>query len=188
MTQKRFAAIDHTFEQFQQDGAVAIGTLLANLRADKHPHVRSLTKKAEKSQKDLEDGLRYWSNDGSHLTHQEFTEYFKDANACIPLEREEFYVDLLIHTFGLFESGVTNERILQLEVTVFERVRQRTQIKKDEGLRSNLAFQFIDLEEKGLIDFQRFVAVLDRIGCRFTDKECKALFYKHSQGSNLLSY
>lgn len=97
-------------------------------------------------------------------------------------------MDLLIHTFGLFENAVTKERIQQLEVTVFERVRQRTEIKKDEGIRSTSAFQFIDLEEKKLIDFQRFVAVLDRIGCRFTDKECQALFYKHSQGSNLLSY
>jgi Ca2+-binding EF-hand superfamily protein len=49
-------------------------------------------------------------------------------------------------------------------------VRQRTEIKKDEGIRSNSAFHFIDLEEKGLIDYQRFVAVLDRIGCKFTDK------------------
>ena len=42
--------------------------------------------------------------------------------------------------------------------------------------------------EKGLVDLQRFVAVLDRFGCRFTDKECKALFYKHSGGNNLLPY
>ena len=39
-----------------------------------------------------------------------------------------------------------------------------------------------------MIDYQRFVAVLDRVGCKFTDKECKALFYKHSHGSTLLSY
>jgi len=44
------------------------------------------------------------------------------------------------------------------------------------------------LEEKGVIDFQRFVGVLDRIGCKFSDAECKALFYKHSRGSNVLTY
>jgi len=32
------------------------------------------------------------------------------------------------------------------------------------------------------------VAVLDRIGCKFTDKECKAVFYKHSNGTNVLGY
>jgi hypothetical protein len=31
--------------------------------------VRSLTKKAEKAQKDIEDGLRYWSRDGTSLTY-----------------------------------------------------------------------------------------------------------------------
>jgi hypothetical protein len=81
------AVIDHTFEQFQQNSYVSIATLLANLKLNKHPHVRSLSKKGDKSQKDFEQGFRYWSNDGSNLTHQEFTEYFKDANACIPLER-----------------------------------------------------------------------------------------------------
>jgi hypothetical protein len=32
------------------------------------------------------------------------------------------------------------------------------------------------------------VGVLDRIGCKFTDGECKALFYKHTGGRNVLSY
>lgn len=39
-----------------------------------------------------------------------------------------------------------------------------------------------------MIDYQRFVGVLDRIGCKFTDAECKAVFYKHSGGNNVLSY
>jgi hypothetical protein len=38
------------------------------------------------------------------------------------------------------------------------------------------------------MDYQTFVGVLDRIGCKFVDKECKAVFYKHSGGSNVLSY
>lgn len=69
MTQKRYAAIDHTFEQFHQNGVVCMKTLLANLKADKHPHVRSLSKKAEKSQLDLQEGLKYWSSDKANLTH-----------------------------------------------------------------------------------------------------------------------
>ena len=38
------------------------------------------------------------------------------------------------------------------------------------------------------MDYKTFVGVLDRIGCRFSDKECKAVFYKHSNGSNILPY
>jgi len=55
-------------------------------------------------------------------------------------------------------------------------------------LKSSSSFKFIDIEEKGLIDYQRFIGVLDRIGCKFTDAECKAVFYKHSGGNSLLSY
>jgi Ca2+-binding EF-hand superfamily protein len=93
-----------------------------------------------------------------------------------------------VHTFGLFDNGVSLDRLQQLEVTVFEKIRQRTYFKKDEGLKSSNVFKFLDLEGKGLLDYVGFVAVLDRIGCKFSDKECKALFYKHSQGSSALSY
>jgi Ca2+-binding EF-hand superfamily protein len=55
-------------------------------------------------------------------------------------------------------------------------------------LKASNVFKFLDIEEKGLLDYVGFVAVLDRIGCKFTDKECKALFYKHSNGASLLGY
>lgn len=45
ITQKRLATIDHTFEQIQQSGRISINNALSILRTDKHPHVRSLTKK-----------------------------------------------------------------------------------------------------------------------------------------------
>lgn len=67
-------------------------------------------------------------------------------------------------------------------------MRQRTEIKKDEGLKSSNCFKFEDLENKGLMDYRKFLEVLDRIGCKFSDDECKAIFYKHSKGSNLLEY
>jgi Ca2+-binding EF-hand superfamily protein len=68
ITEKRLATIDFTFLQFQQNGRVAISALLSSLRSDKHPHVRSLMKKAEKVQRDIEDGLNYWSHDGKTFT------------------------------------------------------------------------------------------------------------------------
>lgn len=67
-------------------------------------------------------------------------------------------------------------------------MRQRTYIKKDEGWKASNVFKFLDIEEKGVLDFVSFVAVLERIGCKFTDKECKAVFYKHSNGTNVLGY
>lgn len=188
LSQKRLAAIDHTFCQFEQDGRASLELLFKSVSAERHPHVRSMSKKGEKAQFDIEEGLKYWSADGTCLTYEEFSEFCKDVNATVPLEREEFFIDLLIHTFGLFDHSVSLERILQIEVTVFEKVRQRTQIRKDEGLKASSVFKFLDLEEKGVMDYRTFVGVLDRVGCKFSDKECRAVFFKHSGGSSLLGY
>lgn len=67
-SQKRLAAIDHTFDQFQTDGKVSLSTLIGSLKIDQHPHVRSLSKKPERAQFDVEEGLKYWSGDGVSLT------------------------------------------------------------------------------------------------------------------------
>jgi hypothetical protein len=47
-----------------------------------------------------------------------------------------------------------------MEVILYEKVRQRTYIKKDEGLTAHQAFKFFDMEDKGMIDFPRFRSVL----------------------------
>lgn len=40
-------------------------------------------------------------------------------------------MDIFVHTLGLFDSAVSLDRIQQLEITIFEKIRQRTYVKKD---------------------------------------------------------
>jgi Ca2+-binding EF-hand superfamily protein len=47
-----------------------------------------------------------------------------------------------------------------MEVILYEKVRQRTYVKKDEGLKAQSAFKFFDMEDKGYIDFNRFKSTL----------------------------
>lgn len=42
-----------------------------------------------------------------HLNEEEFKEYCLDVNACVPLEREEFFVDIFVNCFGLLDNRVT---------------------------------------------------------------------------------
>lgn len=49
------------------------------------------------------------------------------------MEREEFFVDNLIHSFHLMDNSVKMDRLKQMEVTIYEKVRQKTYVKKDEG-------------------------------------------------------
>lgn len=54
ITQKRLATIDHTFDQFQHNGKAPLSTLIASLRIEKHPHVRSSSKNADRARVDIE--------------------------------------------------------------------------------------------------------------------------------------
>lgn len=44
------------------------------------------------------------------------------------------------------------------------------------------------MEDKGIVDFDRFVQTLERLACKFTDKENKALYLKHAGSDGILTY
>lgn len=107
-------------------------------------------------------------------------EYYADVNATLPKEKEEYFVDILLTTWGITSSVdyVSPERLADLEIILYEKIRQKTFTKEDEGKTVNRAFKYFDVEEKGVIDIRQFRATLDKFGCVFTDKEILALFNK----------
>lgn len=44
------------------------------------------------------------SSDGAHITEPEFLDYYADVNATLPVEKEEYFVDV---TFSLCDSLLT---------------------------------------------------------------------------------
>ena len=86
------------------------------------------------------------------------------------------------------DNRVTIDRLKQMEVTIFEKVRQKTYIKKDEGEKGKTGFRFFDMEDKGIVDYGRFVQTLERLACKFTDKEMKVLYQKHAGQDGILTY
>lgn len=73
-------------------------------------------------------------------------------------------------------------------MTIYEKVRQKTYVKKDEGDKSKGAFRFFDMEDKGIVDYGRFLQTMERLGCKFTDKELKVLYQKHAGEDGILTY
>ncbi len=61
-------------------------------------------------------------------------------------------------------------------------------MKKDEGDKSKAGFRFFDMEDKGVVDYDRFVQTLERLGCKFTSKEMKVLYQKHAGSDGILTY
>lgn len=59
------------------------------------------------------------------MSEQQFIEYYADINSCLPAERDDYFVDLLIKTWGLGSDAafVSPKRIADMEDIVFEKVR-----------------------------------------------------------------
>lgn len=44
------------------------------------------------------------------------------------------------------------------------------------------------MEDKGIVDYGRFVQTLERLGCKFLDKEMRVLYRKHAGSDGILTY
>lgn len=44
------------------------------------------------------------------------------------------------------------------------------------------------MEDKGIVDYGRFIQTFERLGCKFTDKEMKVLYQKHAGSDGILTY
>jgi hypothetical protein len=44
------------------------------------------------------------------------------------------------------------------------------------------------MEDKGIVDYERFVQVLEKLACKFTPKEMKALYAKHAGSDGIMTY
>lgn len=88
---------------------------------------------------------------------------------------------MVISTWGVTasESYVSPERLAELESILYEKIRQKTFTKEDEGKTVKKAFMYFDLEGKGVVDIKQFASSLRKFGCVFSDAEIAALFQKY---------
>ena len=100
-------------------------------------------------------------------------------------------MDVIISTWGVTasESYVSPERLAELETIIYEKIRQKTFTKEDEGKTVKKAFQYFDLEGKGVVDIKQFSSALRKFGCVFSEVEIFALFTKYdTDQSSKLAY
>jgi Ca2+-binding EF-hand superfamily protein len=112
------------------------------------------------------------------ITEEAFIEYYACASMVLPAERETYFCDTVIKTWGL-TAGVANvhsSRIAQLEDIVFEKIRQRTHGTDDEGKTAKRIFKHFDLDGFGTIEMKEFTCALETLGCVFPAHEMTALF------------
>ena len=123
---------------------------------------------------------------GGVVTESDFIDYYSDINACLPAEKDDYFVDLVLKTWGLTAEKVyvSSQRLIELEDIIFEKVRQRTHGADDEGKTIRKIFRHFDLDGFGTIEPHEFKKALETLGCIFKEHEIDALFKKYDANSN----
>lgn len=73
-------------------------------KSENHPRVRTNQKNKTQIFNEFKDAIMKRTLDGKTVSETEFLEYYADINATLPYEKEEFFVDIVLSTWGLSSS------------------------------------------------------------------------------------
>lgn len=94
-------------------------------------------------------------------------------------------------TWGLVnpEDYVCPKRLREIELILFEKVREKSDGKTNEWKCSKKALSYFDLGDQKSCDITAFTKALEKFGCTFKANEIKALFTKYdTDNSGKLDY
>lgn len=126
MNEKRLAVVRHAWSFLDKQSAkrVQFGQLLQLYQAQNHPRVLTREKKQETIYNDFESclGLRA---QGGYISEDSFIQYYADINATLPAEKDDYFVDIVLKTWGLNNEKaiVSPQRVEEIENIIFEKVR-----------------------------------------------------------------
>lgn len=183
-SEKRLASVKYAFEVLSTEGPVTVPGLESRFKAEAHPRVRTRQKKAETVFTEFMQGLRGRAGE-AEISEASFIEFYADLNACLPAEKEEYFIDIVLSTWGLSQdSYITPKRIEELEDIIFEKIRQKTHGADDEGKTVMKTFRHFDLNGNGVICMDEFLQVLESYGCLFKENEITALFQRFDKDNS----
>jgi len=192
MNEKRLAVVKHAWQSLDEknEKRLSWGKLQTAYKVEEHPRVKTREKKSEQVRAEFIDTLGKLQQ-GGFISEQAFIEYYSNINACLPAEKDDYFVDLVLKTWGLTQNKVrvSAERVAEIESVIFEKVRQRTHGADDEGKTVKKIFKHFDIDGYGTIEPNEFKKALETLGCTFKDIELEAVFKKFdSNGNGKLDY
>lgn len=164
--EKRMSVVKYAWQMLDSSsaGKVDISTLVSNYQAANHPRVKLREKKEENVLQEFEAGLSFRAQ-GAEVTEATFLDYYADISACLPAEKDEYFIDTVLETWGLSQdSYITPERVAELEDILYEKVRQRTHGADDEGKTAGRVFRHFDKDESNSVSFEEFNQALEAYG------------------------
>ena len=150
MNEKRLAVVKHAWSSFGKK-EVAWDALRSAYHVDAHPRLRTREKRAEQVSTDFADSFGKLIS-GGVVTEANFIDYYADINATLPAEKDDYFVDLVLKSWGLDAKTTVNaQRLDELQTVIFEKIRQKTHGIEDEGRTVKKIFKHFDLDGFGTI-------------------------------------
>ncbi len=89
-----------------------------------HPRVKSREKKPETVFNDFVNMMGSAAQ-GGVITEDAFINYYANINAALPAEKDDYFVDVILSTWGLNsdKTKVDPRRLQELEDIIFEKIR-----------------------------------------------------------------
>ena len=163
---KRIGVVKYAWQMLDSEhsGQCDLQDLAARFNAANHPRVKLREKTEQNVQLEFEAGLGFRCQ-GGVVTENAFLDFYADISACLPAEKEEYFIDSVLETWGLSEdSYCTPQRISELEDILYEKVRQRTHGADDEGKTAARIFRHFDKDESNSVSFDEFHQALEAYG------------------------
>jgi hypothetical protein len=130
MSERLTEAIQNAFQflDYRRKGELDLEELLRKYQAHYHPHTATRKKSPQEVAQEFETGIKLKSGNQKTLTEKEFLDYYQDLNFCVPAEREDYFVDLILNTWGMTHGKdyVTAKRLQEIEDILYEKIRQKT--------------------------------------------------------------
>lgn len=120
MNEKRLAVVKHAWQTLNETGSGNIpwGKLQTAYKADEHPRTKTREKKVETVRAEFVETMGK-RQQGGNINEDGFIQYYADVNATLPAEKDDYFVELVLNTWGINTSKpssgvVTAERIVEL--------------------------------------------------------------------------
>lgn len=180
MSESRLAIVKRAWAHVSNGAAsVSLDSLCKAYNANAHPRVVARERLAQNVADDFHKHMGEKAVDGQ-VSEEKFVDYYTQLNMVLPAEREAYFCDIVVKTWGLNANiaNVHSTRIAQIEDIIFEKIRQRTHGADDEGKTAKRIFKHFDLDGFGTIEMKEFSCALETIGCVFPAHEMAAIFNK----------
>lgn len=164
--EKRMSVVKYAWQMLDSGnaGSLDLQFLVSSYQAANHPRVKLREKKEENVLAEFEAGLSFRAQ-GADVTEATFLDYYADVSACLPAEKDEYFIDSVLEAWGLSQDTyVSEERIAELEDILYEKVRQRTHGADDEGKTAAKVFKHFDKDESHSVSFDEFNQALEAYG------------------------